>query len=90
MPELLSIANTESASADFTLAAGESATLNLKASTSPMFPDGLVVDVQIKSGSDYFTFGGLSSARPVQVLQAPGTFRVVRRASGSGCGVDRS
>lgn len=90
MPELLSIANTELASADFTLAAGESATLNLKATATPVLPDGLVVDVQIKSGTDYFTFGGLSSARPVQVLQAPGTFRVLRRASVAGCGVDRS
>lgn len=78
MAELIASGTTEANSADFTLAAGSSTTLYLKRTSGPGLPADAEALVQIKSGTEYFTVGRLTSAAPAQVLSATGTFRVKR------------
>jgi hypothetical protein len=78
---------TEQASADFTLAAGESTTLSIRG-TIVMSQTASVQSKQ--SDGTYTPFGEISSQEPVKVLAAAGTYRVVRRATASAFGVDRT
>lgn len=88
MANIIASGSTELASADFTLAAGESTTLFFTSASSDE-PGGLAAKVQIKAGSAYTTIGYLKSGEPAKQLTGPGTFRVVRLASGSAAAVER-
>ncbi len=91
MAELIASGTTESASADFTLAAGESATIFLKDAAGSAVSPLSFAEVQIKSAdAQYFTVDTLSIARPALVLTAVGTFRVLRMANSAAFGVDKS
>lgn len=84
---LIANGTTELASADFSLATGESATLSLSG-----VPDIYSrATIQFKaSDSSYVSFGELTTKAPVQVLTAVGTFRCVRRVGVASFGVDQS
>lgn len=89
MAELIASGTTEADSADFTLTAGTSATLYLKDAAGSSVPPLSTAEVQIKSGTEYFTVGTLNIRAPAQVLTAVGTFRVRRMASAAAFGVDK-
>lgn len=83
---IISDGTTEANSSDFSLAAGESATLSLRGAGG-----GARVVIQFKaSDATYQDFGYLDSQTPVVVLSAIGTFRCVKRASSAAFGVDKS
>lgn len=78
---------TEANSSDFTLAAGESATLSIRGAGGP----GAKVKIQLKaSDSTYDDFGYLDSQNRVVVLSAIGTFRCVKLAATTAYGVDKA
>lgn len=88
MAELLAINTTAANSADFTLT-GESTALLLTATAA--LPEGAQVEIQAKTSAGvYIPIGRLTTGAPLQVLSAPGTYRVARTATGASCGVDRS
>lgn len=91
MAELIPSTTAQADSADFTLAAGDSATLYLKNPSGPPLPRDAVAQVQIKSGANYYTVGVLTFLSPGQVLTAIGTFRVRKLVSSfnEAFGVDR-
>lgn len=89
MAEIIASGTTTSASSDFTVTDGASATLFLKTTSGAAVPPGAQALVQIKSGSNYFTIGRLTDSEPIQVLRAAGTFRVQRQASTEAFGVDK-
>ena len=90
MAELIASGTAEADSADFTLAAGDQATLFLKdAAGTTVNPHG-VAQVHIKSADgEYFLVGKLDTAQPAAVLSAPGTYRVRRLAAAVAYGVDK-
>lgn len=78
---------TEANSSDFTLAAGESATLSIRGAGGP----GAKVKIQLKaSDATYDDFGYLDSQNRVAVLSAIGTFRCVKLAATTAYGVDKA
>lgn len=89
MAELIAVGTTEVASSDITLAADTTTTLVLKSGTAQL-PSGATADVQVKSGTFYYTVGQLSAAAPMQVLSATGTFRVLRNPCATAFGVDQN
>lgn len=89
MAELIASGTTEADSADFILTAGGSATLYLKDAAGSAVAPLSTAEVQIKSGTEYFTIGTLNIQNPAQVLTAVGTFRVRRMASATAFGVDK-
>ncbi len=90
MAELISAATTEADSADFTLAAGDQATLFLKDAGGPRVPLDAIAKVQIKSATgEYFDVGQIDAFNPAKVLAAPGTYRVKRMAASAAFGVDK-
>jgi hypothetical protein len=89
MAELIPVGDSEQASADFTLAVGESATLFLKGGIGNYVPAGSQAFVQIKSGGQYLNVGELTAIEGAKVLDAPGTFRVLRAVAAAPFGVDR-
>ena len=89
--ELLSAGTAAAASGEFTLASGETATLFLKDAAGPRVPVDCVVKVQIKAASgEFFDVGQLDVRAPAQLVQAPGTYRVVRPESAASVGVDKA
>ena len=88
MAELIAPGTTAANSADFTLTDGQSATLYLKTAGPAIAPASIAV-IQVKSGASYFTIGQLTTGDPMQVLQAAGTFRVVRKPHTIAFGVDK-
>jgi hypothetical protein len=93
MSALIASGTNDLASADFTLAAGESATLCLVDAGGPGVPVSAVASIQFKAASgEYFAIGELTGSRPdgvAQVLSAAGTYRVVRAANSTAFGVDK-
>ena len=90
MAELIASGTTEASSADFTLAAGEQATLFLKDAAGPVTTPHAVAHVLIKSSdNEYFLIGKLTDSEPAKVLAAPGTYRVTRMAAAAAFGVDK-
>jgi hypothetical protein len=78
---------TELASAEFSLAAGETTTLSIRGALTT----NQIVRIQFKASDSTFTdFGILESQNPVKVLSGIGTYRCVRRANTASFGVDRS
>ena len=90
MAELIAAGTTEADSADFTLAAGDQATLFLKDAAGPSVAADAIARLQIKSAAgEYFNAGHLDSFNPAKILSAPGTYRVKRLAASSAFGVDK-
>jgi hypothetical protein len=89
--ELLAAGTTKAASAEFTLAAGESATLLVKGATgkttAPLRAQ-LVVQAKDAGGvwRHHLTIRGVDASC---VLTAVGTFRVYRPLQGAAVGVDK-
>lgn len=91
MAELIANGTTETTSADFTMANGDSATIYLKNAAGPLLSSDARAVIQIKSADgNYFTIGEINRANPAKVLSAPGTFRVVKIASANAYGVDKT
>lgn len=90
MAEIIASGTTEATSSDIVLADGASTTIFLKSGTGGPIVNDAVAGVQIKSsGGHYFTIGTLDKDGPAKVIQAPGTFRVIRYANAIAFGVDR-
>ena len=90
--ELITTGTSEAPSADFTLAAGDAATIFLKDAAGPSTTAdaNIVAKIQIKSaGAEYFDIGELNRNAVALVLSAPGTYRVLRLATSIAFGVDR-
>ena len=86
MAQVIPSGNTNAVSADFTLASGDMTTIAME----PPGP-GQRVQVQIKNGANYQTMGVVTDAdMGVKVLQAPGTFRLVRPAQAKAFAVHRT
>ena len=91
MAELIAPSTTTAASADFTLTDGQSTTIFLKDADSTKAHPNAVACIQIKSADgQYFEVGVVDVTEPARVLQAPGTFRVVKYPAPLAYGVDRS
>lgn len=74
MAEIISSGRTQAASADFTLADGESVFITLEPPGRDQY-----VEIQVKNGANYRTIGTITDDESgARVLQAPGTFRVNR------------
>lgn len=84
--ELLAANTTAASSADFTLAAGESATLALKGADAGSFEtDAVLVEIKDDAGG-YWLVGELNKP---QVISGAGTYRVRRLAGRGNVGVFR-
>lgn len=89
MAEIIASGTTEANSSDIIVADGASTTVFLKSGTGGQIVNGASATVQIKSsGGHYFPIGSLDQYNSAKVIQAPGTYRVVRHANGSAFGVD--
>lgn len=89
MASILTAGTTEAASSTFTLAAGEAKTVYLTSATGPTLAADVAADIQIASaGSQYFTIGTLSRSAPAYVVEAVGTFRVLRHPCSTAVGVE--
>lgn len=88
--ELLATGTSAANSSDFTLAAGESATLFLKDADGGGLNSRALVYLEVKDETgQYTTIDSLTTNKPGFVLTAIGTFRVRRPAGGDSCGVSR-
>lgn len=91
MAELIATSVDTATSADFTVLDGASATLFLKDAVSTKVHPDACASVQIKSADNqYFEIGILDVTTPARVLQAPGTFRVVKYSAPVAYGVDKA
>jgi hypothetical protein len=92
MAAYITSGTTEASGDDFTLEAGDSATLFLIDGGGDAVNHGSRADIQIKSSAgEYFTIFSLSGqpGQNARVIVAAGTYRVVRRASTTAFGVDK-
>lgn len=90
MSELVASGTTTANSNDFTIDAGASASLFLKSATSQVLPYDARATIQVKSAdATYYDIGALTESDPMKVLQAAGTFRVVRIGASAAYGVDK-
>jgi len=92
MTQILASGTTEAASSSFTLTAGQTATLSLFDAAGPVVADDALAHVQyLASNSQYMNIpdGDLTASRPMLVLDAVGTFQVLRRRCSAAFGVDR-
>lgn len=90
MAELIASGTTTANSADITIEAGASASLFLKSATSQTLPQDAKAVIQVKStDATYYDIGTLTATDPMKVLQAAGTFRVVRIGASAAYGVDK-
>jgi hypothetical protein len=88
--ELLPVASGAANSADFTLAAGETATIALKDAASPEIESGPVVAVQLKDdAAAYWDIYLMTRENNSVVISAAGTYRVRRVANGVSVGAFR-
>lgn len=91
MAELIATGTAQADSADFTLAAGDSAVLYLKDAAGAQVGANSIARVQIKSADgQYFTVGELNCREVAKVLSGAGTYRVRRLASDEAFGVDKN
>lgn len=90
MAELIATGTTDLDSSEFTLSAADSVTLSLKSATDPNIPAGAQAVILLKtSASTFVRLGFLNEQMPAQVLLAPGTYKVTRRACATAYGVDK-
>lgn len=81
--EILAVGTNTTPSSDLLVEDGNSVTVALKGANGH-------VEIQLKDGGgDYHSVKALTPATPWAVLDAPGTYRFVRRAGGNGVGVFR-
>jgi hypothetical protein len=86
--EIIANGATETASADFDVTSGASATVFLKNFDGDRDPTALV---RIKASSgEYVTIGRLTAGEPCLQISGPGTFNVLRRACLDAFGVESS
>lgn len=93
MASLIASKTAAENSADFTLADGQSAMLNLTqgASGGPALGVGCSASIQLKtSEGSYIQVGELTEKDPVLQVFGPGTYRVAKKASAAAFGVDKS
>lgn len=91
MAELISIGTNQTDSADFTLFAGEEATIYLKNGSGPQLDAKSYAAIQIKaSNGEYFTIGYLNCREPAKVISGAGTYRVRRLLTDVAFGVDKN
>lgn len=93
MPNIIAVGTTALASAEFTLAAGDSTTLFLTSPTGVDATPDASAQVQIKAASGaWTTIGELRYGEPAKVLTGAGTYRVWRAARPGGMpfGVERA
>lgn len=91
MATILAAGTTEAASSTFVLTAGQAATIYLTDAAGPGLPFDACADVQIASaGSQYFTVGTLTRSNPAVVLEAAGTFRVLRHACETAVAIEQN
>jgi hypothetical protein len=89
MANIIPSGTAEAASADFTLTAGTTTTLSVNDADGFVSPLATAY-IQIKSAAGaYCTIGQLDGNNPAQVLNATGTFRVLRLANNAAFGVER-
>ena len=89
--ELIAAGTTKAASAEFALAAGESATLLFKGGAGlerPPLRAHLIIQAKDSAGA-WRHHADLRGVNGSHVLTAVGTFRIVRPAQASAVGVDR-
>lgn len=93
MAQLLSVADTDAVSGDFTIAAGTQAVLSLKAGTNGSVPPNAKVFVERKdAGNVYTVIGRMDAQMPAVIVENPGTEVMncrVRRANSGAVGTDR-
>lgn len=85
LAQLIAAGTTAAQSADFTVAAGETLTVSLKAAAG----DAQAVIELKDDGGTYTIIARMDVNNPAWAISAPGTYRVRRRAGGS-CGVFRA
>jgi hypothetical protein len=89
--ELIAAGTTAAVSAEFTLAAGESATLLIKGASGkerPPLRAHFAIQAQ-DSGGAWRHHADMRGVNGSTVLTAVGTFRVVRPVQAAACGVDK-
>jgi hypothetical protein len=87
---LLTAAATAATSADFTVAPAAVAYLYAKpATTLVAFGVGWNIDIQKKTGTDYYTVDSLTGIKPAVVLSGAGTFRLSRPVTQVAVGCDQ-
>ena len=92
MTQILASGNTEAPSSTFTLTAGQAAPRSLFDASGPVLPDDATAHIQYQaSNSQWMNFvgGELTARNPSLVLEAIGTFRVLRMRCSGDFGVDR-
>lgn len=90
MANIIAAGQTEAASSDITLPVGTPTTIQLNTGGNATLPADAAALIQYKNaGGGYNTIGRLTVQLPCQVLNAPGTFRVVRQACSANVAVDR-
>lgn len=89
--ELLAIGNAAAQSADFTLTSTDAVSVFVKQSVSGLPAPGIQAEIRQKSTvtGTYVTVGQLTTKEPAQVINAPGTYAVVRLDTGAVFGVDK-
>lgn len=91
MAELLASSTAAADSADFTLTAGNTATLNLKGGSETWVGPQSIAYVQIKSSDNrYYNIGAMTVQNPAVVVSAAGTYRVSKMAAPEAYGVDKT
>lgn len=91
MAEFIASGTTEVTSDDFTLADGESVTLNLFSPTLGYIPRDCCAELQLKTSADtYITAVVFNADRPAGELASKGTYRIIKRTSDSAFGVDKT
>lgn len=88
---LLTAAATAATSADFTVAVGTPTYLYAKPVTTLVaIPGGQwYIDIQKKTGTDYYTVDSLTPNKIAVVLSGAGTFRLSRPVTGVAVGCDQ-
>jgi hypothetical protein len=87
--ELIALGVTAVASADITLAAGESAHIHLRGSAPPAVPP-CTVSIDIKGADNSYTeIYRLTEFDSARVIDAPGVYRVRRSVCTQNVGIDR-
>lgn len=90
MAELIATGTTDVDSSEFTLNSTDAVTLSLKSASDPNIPQGVQAVILYKtSASTFLRIGFLDERTPAQVLSAPGTYKVTRRACATSYGVDK-
>lgn len=90
MPSILTKDTTAGSSSEFTLGAGEAASVSLNPARAPFVAPDIECVVQYKtSDNTWVNAGVLNASSPLMVAQGAGTYRVYRKECTSAVGVDK-